>query len=175
MRHIGLPLVSILLIVFVTWACGAPIPPPASTPIGSPGTATRIAKDGDTVSVHYQGTLDSGEVFDSSRDRSPLTFIVGSSQVISGFEEAVRGLSVGQSVTVRLKPDQAYGVRDEDLVLEVPRSQARGGLSVGDQVRLANGEPAVVLEVKGEVVRIDMNHPLAGQAVTFDIELVSIQ
>ena len=157
-----LALVSVLLILF--GACGeATSPTPA------------IAQDGDTVSVHYQGSLDSGEVFDSSRERSPLTFIVGSGQVISGFDDAVRGLSVGQSVTVRLEPEQAYGERNEDLVLEVPAGQAPEGLSAGDRIQLSSGASAVVLEVTDEVVRLDTNHRLAGQALTFEIELVSVE
>ena len=141
------------------------------------GTAERgvVAKDGDSVAVHYHGTLDSGEVFDSSREREPLTFVIGGGQVISGFDDAVRGLSVGESIEVRLGPGEAYGERRDDLILEIPRDQAPEDLAVGDRVSLGNGAPAVVLEVTDETVRVDANHTLAGQSLTFQIELVSIQ
>lgn len=133
-----------------------------------------MASDGDTVRVHYTGTLDDGEMFDSSRDRGPLEFTVGQGDVIAGFDNAVRGLSEGDSVTVRMQAAEAYGERSEDQVLEVPADQAPPGLSVGDQVQLPNGARAVVLAVSEEAVRIDANHPLAGQALTFEIELVTI-
>ena len=135
----------------------------------------RVVKEGDAVAVHYHGTLDNGEVFDSSRERAPLTFIVGGGQMISGFDKAVRGLAVGETVTVRLEPDEAYGQRREDLILEIPRDQAPEGLSVGDSVGFSSGGTAVVLEVTDEIVRIDANHPLAGKSLTFEIELVSIE
>src|SRR3972149_64038 len=80
-------------------------------------------QEGDTVSVHYRGTLDSGEEFDSSRGGEPLTFVVGGGQIIKGFDDAVRGLSVGETVKVRLEPDQGYGQPRQDMVFEVPRRQ----------------------------------------------------
>ena len=138
-----------------------------------PGGGERVAQDGDSVLVHYHGTLDDGSVFDSSRERDPLGFVVGSGGVIAGFDNAVRGLAVGDSVTVRMEPADAYGERDESMILEFPRSDAPEGLSVGDQVAVS-GRPATVLEVTDEIVRIDANHELAGQALTFEIELVSI-
>ncbi len=133
-----------------------------------------VAQDGDTVEVHYTGTLDDGSEFDSSSGRAPLTFVVGSGQVISGFDDAVRGLAVGETRTVRIEPENAYGEVDPTRVLEVPIDQAPEGLAAGDPVTLTNGQQAVVLEVTDEVVRIDANHPLAGQALTFEVELVSI-
>lgn len=130
------------------------------------------AQDGDNVQVHYTGTLDNGEVFDSSLPRGEaLTFTVGAGQVISGFDEAVRGLNVGESRKVRLEPAQAYGERDEDLVVSVPAEQAPDGLTVGDSVRLGE-RPAVVTDVSEQAVTVDANHPLAGEALTFEIELV---
>ena len=92
--------------------------------------ASRVAGAGDTVKVHYHGTLDSGEVFDSSLQRAPLTFTVGSGQVIEGFDDAVRGLAVGESVSVRLEPEQAYGERDPAAVMTVWREGAPEGLSL---------------------------------------------
>ena len=134
-----------------------------------------MADEGQTVSVHYEGRLDSGEVFDSSRQREPLEFVVGGGQIIAGFDQAVRDMGVGESKTVRLEPEQAYGERSDELLLEIPSSQAPRGLSAGDQVQLANGAPAVVLAVSEDMVKIDANHPLAGQALTLDIELVAVR
>ena len=134
-----------------------------------------MAQDGDTVSVHYSGTLDSGEEFDSSRDREPLSFEVGSGMVIRGFDNAVRGLAVGDSVTVRMEPEDAYGERNDDMMLEFPISELPEGMGKGDQVVFQNGAPGVILDITGDIIRIDANHRLAGEALTFDIELVSIE
>lgn len=134
---------------------------------------TRTVRAGDTVRVHYTGRLDDGEVFDSSQGREPLSFAVGSGQVIPGFESAVDGMPVGASRTVRLEPDSAYGPRQEDMVLTVPADQAPEGLSPGDRVLLGD-HPALVVLVSEEAVVVDANHPLAGEALTFDIELVGI-
>lgn len=153
-------------------------PRPGAT--GSPAAATnagkdgRVVKDGDRVRVHYRGTLDDGTEFDSSQGRQPLAFQVGSGQVISGFDEAVRGLKVGESRKVRMEAKDAYGEVRPDLVLEVPIAQAPAGIKVGDKVRLGNGQPATIREVTAEVVRVDANHELAGKALTFEVELVAI-
>ncbi|MCL4166869.1 UNVERIFIED_CONTAM: hypothetical protein GTU68_055668 [Idotea baltica] len=132
----------------------------------------RTAKDGDTVSVHYTGTLDDGSQFDSSAGRDPLQFTVGSGQVISGFDEAVRGLSIGESKKARMEAADAYGEHRADMIITVPADQAPEGLNVGDQVS-AGGQPATVVEISDDGVTIDANHQLAGQALTFDVELVS--
>jgi FKBP-type peptidyl-prolyl cis-trans isomerase 2/predicted small lipoprotein YifL len=145
-----------------------------ATATSEPGGSGRVAEDGDSVAVHYRGTTDDGEEFDSSRGRGPLEFVVGAGQMIAGFDAAVQGMAVGDSVTVRLEPTEAYGERDESLILEFPASDAPEGLTVGDPVTLNNGARAVVLEVTDEIVRIDANHQLAGQALTFEIEMVSI-
>lgn len=134
----------------------------------------RNATDGDTVAVHYTGTLDNGQVFDSSRERDPLSFTLGAGQVIPGFDAAVQGLAVGDSTTVRIESDQAYGQRNDELVINVPRDRAPEGLSPGMGVMLGN-QPAVVLEVGDGEVTVDANHPLAGEALTFELELVQIQ
>lgn len=137
------------------------------------GGGERVAREGDLVTVNYTGSLDSGEVFDSSAGRDPLEFRVGSGGVIAGFDQAVRGLAVGESVRVRMEPADAYGEHRDDLVLTFPRSQAPEGVAVGQQVAVGNS-PAVVIEVTETEVVVDANHRLAGQALTFDIELVSI-
>ena len=134
-----------------------------------------MAKDGDQVSVHYRGTLDDGTEFDSSRERGPLSFTVGAGQMIAGFDNAARGMAVGDTVTVRLKPAEAYGERRDELVLEVPIGQAPPGLRVGDSVPMSNGAMAVVTAVTQATVTIDANHRFAGQALTFEIEMVSIE
>ena len=148
-----------------------PTPNATSTPEGP----AAVAGDGDTVAVHYRGALDNGEEFDSSRARGPITFVVGSGQMIPGFDEAVNGLAVGETITVRLEPSQAYGERLDKLIFEVPIEQAPEGVMPGSSVQFGNGATGVVLEVTDKVVRIDANHPLAGQALTFEIEVVSIQ
>jgi FKBP-type peptidyl-prolyl cis-trans isomerase 2 len=133
-----------------------------------------MANDGDSVSVHYTGTLDDGTVFDSSREREPLRFVIGSGQVILGFDQAARRLEVGQSVTVRMEASDAYGEKNVELIFVVPLDEVPEPLSVGDKVELMNGAPAVVTTVTDEAVTVDANHPMAGQALTFEIELVSV-
>lgn len=130
---------------------------------------------GDQVSVHYTGTLDDGSEFDSSRGGDPLEFEIGTGTVISGFERAVAELSVGESATFRLEPEEAYGEPRHDLVFEVPKGNAPDGLEIGDAVQLATGQPATVIDVTDAVVQVDANHPLAGQALTFEVELMSVE
>jgi FKBP-type peptidyl-prolyl cis-trans isomerase 2 len=129
---------------------------------------------GDRVTVHYTGMLDDGSEFDSSRDGDPLEFEMGAGHVIPGFEQAVEHLSVDESATFRLEPGDAYGETRDDLVFDVPTANAPDGLTVGDSVQLATGQPAIVLNVSEATVQVDANHPLAGQALTFTVELVSV-
>ncbi len=134
-----------------------------------------VAQDGDVVEVHYVGTLDDGSTFDSSRDRgTPFSFTVGAQGVISGFDNAVRGTSVGEVNTVRMEAADAYGEWSEDNIVEVPFNPEQGDVKAGDEVHLTNGQPATVLEVTAETVTLDTNHPLAGEALTFEIEILSI-
>ena len=134
-----------------------------------------MANEGEKVAVHYHGTLDDGTIFDSSRERDPLEFIIGSGQVIPGFDSAARSLDVGQSTTVRMEPADAYGEANAELIFEVPIDQVPEPLKEGDRVELMNGAPAVVTSVTDAIVTVDANHPLAGQALTFEIELVAIR
>ncbi len=139
-------------------------------------TSGRRADSGDRVSVFYHGTLDSGVVFDSSRDRGePFTFVVGADQVIPGFDAAVMGLRVGEVVTVTIAPAEAYGERDPARIIEVPLDQAPAGLAAGDSVTFSGGGEGVVLEITDEIIRVDANHPLAGETLTFEIELLSVE
>jgi FKBP-type peptidyl-prolyl cis-trans isomerase 2 len=138
------------------------------------------AKTGDTVRVHYKGTLDDGTVFDSSEGREPLEFTIGENKVIPGFEQAVTGLDLGESVTAEIPADQAYGPRDERMILEVDRKQVPEDieLEIGSQLQLRRrdgGAAMVVVTAFTESsVTLDGNHPLAGKDLTFDIELVEI-
>jgi len=138
------------------------------------------AKQGDTVKVHYTGKLEDGSVFDSSHEREPLEFNLGEGQVISGFEQAVEGMAPGESKAVEVAPEEGYGPRRDDMVLEVGREQLPEDLEpfVGQQLKLSqpDGEDVIVnvTEVDDEQVKLDANHPLAGEALHFDIELVDI-
>lgn len=139
------------------------------------------AEKGDTVAVHYTGKLDNGEVFDSSQGREPLEFEVGGGQVIPGFDRAVDGLEVGASREIRIEPEEAYGEPRDDLLVDVDRSQFpdEGEPQVGQQVQVqvAPGENrvATIREIADESIQLDLNHPLAGKPLTFDVELVEIR
>jgi len=138
------------------------------------------AKSGDTVKIHYTGTLDNGTQFDSSEGREPLEFALGGGQVIPGFDKAVDGMAVGESKTVTIPAKEAYGQRHEQLVQEVPRSALPEEMEPAVGMQLQSQSPdgqvmnLVVTEVADESITVDANHPLAGQALTFAIELVAI-
>lgn len=137
-------------------------------------------KSGDTVKVHYHGKLTDGSTFDSSEGRDPLEFKVGSGQVIKGFDTGVTGMSVGEKKTVHIPSDEAYGPKDEERIVEFPRANFPADMKpeVGMQLNMTNGEghviPVVVKEVGEEAVLLDANHPLAGEDLVFEIELVDI-
>lgn len=138
------------------------------------------AKQGDTIHVHYTGTLDDGSEFDSSRGREPLTFTVGAGQMIAGFDAAVVGMQVGDTKTVTIPAAEAYGEPRPTLVATIPRAQIPPTVDpqVGQRFQLGRGDnalPVVVVEVTPEHVVLDGNHPLAGQDLTFAIEVVGIE
>ncbi|MCH7744838.1 MAG: peptidylprolyl isomerase [Chloroflexi bacterium] len=152
-----------------------PTAAPTVAPTTSVSSGERAAQDGDTVVVHYRGTLDSGEEFDSSIGGDPLTFTLGTGQLIAGFDNAVRGMSVGDTVTVRIEIEDAYGERSDNFIRDFPRSDAPDDIVVGQVIQLTNGLPATIVEITDEIVRIDANHRLAGHALTFEIEVIEIR
>jgi peptidylprolyl isomerase len=138
------------------------------------------AKSGDTVRIHYTGKLDDGTEFDSSVGRDPLEFALGTGQVIPGFDAAVEGMAIGDSKSVSIDPNNAYGERHEQLVQDVPKSALPDEIeaAVGMQLQGQGPEGQVtrftVTAVSEEAITLDANHPLAGQTLNFDIELVEI-
>lgn len=137
-------------------------------------------KNGDTVRVHYHGKLTNGTTFDTSEGREPLEFKVGQGQVIKGFDDALVDMKVGDKKTVHIPVDQAYGQRNDDMMMEYPKSEFPADMKPEEGMELhmsdnsGNVFPVVIAEVKDEVVVLDANHPLAGEDLVFDIELVSI-
>jgi len=139
------------------------------------------AKDGDTVQVHYQGTLKDGTEFDSSSGRDPLKFTIGSGQVIPGFDQAAVGMSVGDKKEVEIPCDDAYGPHDPQQVQQVGRDQIPEHIDVAPGARLQASTPdgrqmvLTVVEANDDTVTLDANHPLAGQDLKFEIKLVAIE
>ncbi|MEO6328824.1 MAG: peptidylprolyl isomerase [Ginsengibacter sp.] len=137
-------------------------------------------KKGDKVKVHYTGKLTNGEQFDSSTGRAPLEFTVGGGQMIKGFDDAMPGMSIGEKKTVNISPEEAYGPKNEEAVIEFPRKNVPADmpLEVGMQLELRNEDgqpfPVVVADIKEDIIVLDANHSLAGKELVFDIELVEI-
>ena len=146
------------------------------------------AKTGDKVTVHYTGRLEGGEVFDSSEcheddcgcESGPLEFTIGEGNVIPGFEQAIIGMSPGDSKTVVIPVDQAYGERIDEMVAVVERTEIPADLvlEVGNQLEVTQQDgnvfPVIITEVTESNVTLDANHPLAGKELTFDLRLVTI-
>ncbi len=138
------------------------------------------AKSGDTVKVHYTGKLDDGTVFDSSLDRDPLEFVLGSGMVIQGFENAIEGMSEGESKEVTIPSGEAYGDYRDDMCIEVQKAQIPENINpeVGQllQLRTEDGgaTTVTVTSITDDMVTLDANHPLAGRDLTFDLKLVEI-
>ena len=137
-------------------------------------------KNGDTVQVHYTGRLADGTIFDSSRERDPLEFVMGRQMLIAGFEAAVVGKEAGDTVTAVIPPDQAYGDVDEELIFTVASSQVPGNITpeVGMQLQLSSEDGTMdvtIADVTADEIVLDANHPLAGKELTFEIEIISIK
>lgn len=139
------------------------------------------AKSGDTVTVHYTGTLEDGTAFDSSEGGEPLEFAIGSGNVIPGFEQAVLGMNPGDSKTVTIPTDDAYGPYFEDRVLVVERQQIPSDMpiDIGAQLQIQQEGgmvvPVIITDITENEVTLDANHPLAGEDLTFKITLVEIR
>lgn len=146
------------------------------------------AKEGDRVKVHYTGKLDDGTVFDSSEceddgcgcGHGPMEFTIGAGEVIPGFEKGVLGLAVGDAKSIHIPVEDAYGERIEEMVAVVPRGDLPPGMNpeIGQQLEVTQEDGQVfqvlVVEADEQTITIDANHPLAGQALNFDIKLVEI-
>ena len=137
------------------------------------------AQDGDSVKVHYRGRLDDDTEFDSSYGSEPLEVVLGGGEVIPGFEAAIVGMFVGDKVTVEIAPEDAYGEPLDDLFLSIPRQDIPAEITpeMGQGVTLQTEDgplDAVIVNVTDEEVLIDANHPLAGELLIFEIELMSI-
>ena len=137
-------------------------------------------KTGDTVSVHYHGKLTDGATFDSSEGREPLQFTAGTGQVIKGFDDAVLNMTVGEKKTVHIPVHEAYGQRNDDMIMEYPITEFPADMKpeVGMELQMGDNAgnvfPVVITEVTAETVMLDANHPLAGQDLIFELELVAI-
>ena|SRR5690606_9444693 len=137
-------------------------------------------KNGDTVKIHYHGRLTNGETFDSSENREPLEFEVGSGMVIPGFDKGVMGMNVGEKKTVNIPVDEAYGPKNEEMIIDFPKDRFPDDMNaeVGMPLTMSDGSGqnfrVIIKEVKETSVVLDANHPLAGEDLTFDLELVEI-
>ncbi len=146
----------------------------ATTPSADP------VKAGDAVTLHYKGTLSDGQVFDESTGRTPLTFEAGAGQVIPGFDKAVDGMKIGDKKTFTIPTEEAYGPIHAELMKEFPRKNLPEGLEpkVGMQLAMHGPQgqpiPVMIAKVSAETITIDLNHPLAGKDLTFEIEIVAI-
>ena len=137
-------------------------------------------KNGDTIKIHYEGKLEDGNIFDNSRERQPLEFKVGNGDVIPGIEKGVIGMETGDTKTIEIPPDEAYGPRRKDLVIEVPKSDLPDEMTptIGQGLRMRQPDGGhidlIIADVKEETITLDANHPLAGHTLIFDLELVEI-
>lgn len=148
--------------------------------INSKSNTMAQVKSGDKIKVHYHGKLTSGETFDSSAGREPLEFEVGSGMVIKGFDDGVTGMAVGEKKTINIPFDDAYGPKNPEMLIEMPKErfpkdmEIEVGMPLGMSDQDGQQFQVTVVEVKEEVVMLDANHPLAGQDLVFDLELVEI-
>ena len=141
---------------------------------------TKVITLGDTIAVNYTGRMENGEIFDSTKDRMPVKFTVGLGSLIRGFERAVIGMTVGEKKTIVIAPEDAYGPRREEMLVDPPRGNvpADVDLAIGAVVILGdrdgNTMPATIVLIEAETVRVDLNHCMAGKTLVFDIEILEI-
>lgn len=137
-------------------------------------------KSGDKVRVHYHGKLSDGSTFDSSEGKEPLEFEVGGGMVIPGFDQGVEGMTVGEKKTINISVEEAYGQKQDELLMEFPKDRFPEDMvpEIGMQLNMSNGAgqnfPVVIREINEATVLLDANHPLAGEELIFDVELVEI-
>lgn len=135
-----------------------------------------MIQKGSTVKVHYTGRFTNGDVFDTSSGKDPLYFQIGAGQIIPGFENALIGKKIGDTVTVNIKPEEAYGPVREELLVKVPKDKLPGPVEIGQSLQAVSDDnqpvQVIVTEVHEDYVIIDGNHPLAGEELVFDIEVV---
>lgn len=136
-------------------------------------------KIGDTVTVNYTGRLEDGTIFDSSlmEGRQPLTSVLGQNQLIAGFENGLIDMSEGDKKTIEIEPEQAYGHYSEEMITTIEKTQVPEGIQVGETLQGNSSRGPIivkVIEVGDDYVKIDANHPLSGQKLIFDLEVVGI-
>lgn len=137
-------------------------------------------KKGDKIKIHYHGKLTTGETFDSSEGKDPLEFEVGSGMVIKGFDEGVTGMQVGDKKTIHIPAEEAYGIKNADMIIEMPKDKFPEDMQIEVGAPLVLSDQSgqqfqvVVTDIKDESITLDANHPLAGKDLVFDLELVAI-
>lgn len=139
-----------------------------------------MVKVGDIVSLHYKGTLNDGTIFDSSEGREPLEFEVGSGMVIKGFDDGVMGMAIGEKKAIHIEVDEAYGPSNEQMIFKFDKAGIPGDIpmEIGGTLNMHDGQqaiPVVIKEIAEDYVLMDANHPLAGQELNFDLEIVAIK
>jgi FKBP-type peptidyl-prolyl cis-trans isomerase SlpA len=135
-------------------------------------------KDGDVVYVHYTGKLENGQIFDSSLEREPLEVKIGGGSVIAGFENGLLGMEIGEKKTVEIDSDEAYGQRHDYMLQEAPKDKVPENVQLGDMLQASSPMGPInftVIELKEDTVVLDGNHPLAGEKLIFDLEIVDVQ
>ena len=139
------------------------------------------AKLGDTVKIHFTGKLQDGTVVETSKDRDPLEFKIGDGNVIPGLEQGVIGMAAGDKMEIAISPEDAFGQPQEDLVVDINTSEFPKDVELAEGVYLniesSDGKEfkAKVVEIKGDTVTLDANHPLAGVTINYDVELLEIR
>lgn len=137
-------------------------------------------KNGDKIKVHYTGKFEDGNVFDSSEGKEPLEFTVGEGIVVKGFDTAVLGMELGETKTVTIQPEEAYGAKSEEMIVEIPREEFGADFTadLGEKLLIQLGDgneiPVEITEINDKIVKLDANHPLAGKTLVFTINVVEV-
>jgi FKBP-type peptidyl-prolyl cis-trans isomerase 2 len=185
LKQCSLMVACVVLLAFALMVAGCTGKDAESTqlPAGtvSPSSSEPVdgVQNGDLVEIEYTGTLPNGSVFDSSKDRGPFQFVIGTGTAIAGFDAEIKGMKVGESKSFTLAPEQAYGEYDSTLIQAMPIDFVPKGenVTIGDTITLFNGQayfPAKVVDINATNITFDLNAPLAGQTLTFDVTLVNL-